>query len=118
LIEGFKESETFRKGNLSRLALVSAFLTAIDTFQSYYGQRVVNTFSEANLIPLHFYSMGAAGYLLYAPVEFLVVYGMFLALWVWASYLLWYRRHFSISFLPFRVSNRATAVQTSDLPQK
>ncbi len=73
--------------------MVSVFLTAVDTFQSYYLQRVVNVFSEANLIPRVFYSYGTIGYVLYAPIEFLAVFGTLTVLWFWASYVLWYHKN-------------------------
>ena len=79
---------------MALLALVSAFLTAVDTFQSFYLQRVINQFNEVNLLPLKFYSGGIAGYLLYAPIDFLALYATLTILWIWASYLLWYYKQF------------------------
>jgi len=87
-------SETINRHNLLLLGLISAFLTGIDTAQSFYLQRVVNQFNEVNLLPLKFYSNGIIGYLLYSPIDFLALFATLTVLWVWASYLLWYFKHF------------------------
>jgi hypothetical protein len=87
-------SEAVNRKNLEILALVSAFLTGVDTIQSFYLQRVINEFNEVNLLPLKFYSTGAVGYLLYAPIDFLVLYATLTMLWIWASYMLWYTKLF------------------------
>ncbi len=87
-------SETINRHNMILLGMISAFLTGIDTVQSFYLQRVVNQFNEANLLPLKFYSHGVVGYILYAPIDFLALYGTLTVLWLWASYLLWYFKHF------------------------
>jgi hypothetical protein len=87
-------SEATSRHNLSLLGLISVFLTGVDTFQSFYLQRVVNQFSEANLLPLKFYSNGLTGYLLYTPIDFLALFATLTVLWIWASYLLWYFKHF------------------------
>ncbi len=88
-----KAMETFSGANLVRLVLISVFLTSVDTIQSYYNQRVINVFSEANAIPRWFYNFGSVGYALYAPIEFLAMFGMLLTLWAWASYILWYHKN-------------------------
>ena len=85
--------ETLSRANLTKLALISIFLAAVDTFQSYYLQRVVNQFNEANLLPLKFYSLGAVGYALYFPIDFLTLFATLTVLWIWASYILWYHKH-------------------------
>jgi hypothetical protein len=87
-------SQTINRHNLVLLGMISAFLTGIDTIQSFYLQRVVNQFNEANLLPLKFYNNGIVGYILYAPIDFLALYGTLTVLWLWASYLLWYFKHF------------------------
>lgn len=85
--------ETLTRANLVKLALISIFLASVDTIQSYYLQRVVNQFSEANLLPLKFYNLGAVGYALYFPIDFLSLYATLTVLWIWASYILWYHKH-------------------------
>ncbi|MFI5420688.1 MAG: hypothetical protein ACHQ1H_06940 [Nitrososphaerales archaeon] len=85
--------ETLTQANLIKLALISIFLASVDTIQSYYLQRVVNQFSEANLLPLKFYNMGPLGYALYFPIDFLSLFATLVVLWIWASYILWYHRH-------------------------
>lgn len=87
-------SEVINRHNMTVLAIVSVFLTCVDTFQSFYLQRVINEFNEVNLLPLKFYSRGLAGYLLYAPIDFLALYATLTVLWIWASYLLWYYKQF------------------------
>jgi hypothetical protein len=87
-------SEAINRHNLTLLAMISAFLAGVDTFQSFYLQRVVNQFNEANLLPLKFYNNGILGYLLYSPIDFLALYGTLTVLWIWASYLLWYYKRF------------------------
>ena len=87
-------SETINRHNMILLGMISAFLTGTDTIQSFYLQRVVNQFNEANLLPLRFYNNGIVGYILYTPIDFLVLYATLTVLWVWASYLLWYFKHF------------------------
>src|SRR5580704_8828974 len=85
--------ETLSRANLLKLALISIFLSAVDTVQSYYLQRVVNQFSEVNLLPLKFYNTGPVGYILYFPIDFLALFGTLAVLWIWASYILWYHKH-------------------------
>ena len=85
--------ETLTRANLLKLALISMFLASVDTIQSYYLQRVVNQFNEANLLPLKFYNLGAVGYALYFPIDFLSLYATLTVLWIWASYILWYHKH-------------------------
>jgi len=87
------KTEVFDKTNLIRLALVSGFLTAMDTIQSFYFQRVINVFSEANVIPRWFYGFGYIGYIIYAPIEFTAMFLTLITLWAWASYVLWYYRN-------------------------
>jgi hypothetical protein len=87
-------SEAMTKHNLTLLAMISAFLAGVDTVQSFYLQRVVNQFNEANLLPLKFYNNGVIGYLLYTPIDFLALYTSLLVLWIWASYLIWYYKQF------------------------
>ncbi len=87
-------SEATSHHNMVMLSMISVFLAGIDTFQSFYLQRVVNQFNEVNLIPLKFYSKGLAGYLLYAPIDFLALFATLTVLWIWASYLLWYYKQF------------------------
>jgi hypothetical protein len=94
LFRSLKGIDAFSRANVARLVMMSIFLTAVDTFQSYYLQRVVNAFSEANLMPRVFYSYGPVGYLMYAPIEFLVVFVTLAVLWFWASYVLWYHKNF------------------------
>lgn len=89
-------AEAISRHNMSILALVSVFLTAVDTIQSFYLQRVVNEFNEVNLLPLKFYSAGPVGYLLYAPIDFLALFATLAVLWIWASYMLWYFRLFVV----------------------
>jgi hypothetical protein len=96
--------ETLCKPNLIKLALISVFLAAVDTIQSYYLQRVVNQFSEVNLLPLKFYNFGAPGYILYFPIDFLALYVTLTVLWVWASYILWYHKHVIVTKLRLSVS--------------
>ena len=74
--------------------MISAFLAGMDTFQSFYLQRVINQFNEVNLLPMKFYSHGLTGYLLYAPVDFLALFFTLTILWIWASYLVWYCKLF------------------------
>ena len=81
------------KSNLTKIALISIFITLVDTVQSYYGQRVINVFSEFNAIPSIYYSHGLIGYLVYSPIEFGVVYAMLVVLWFWASYIMWYHEN-------------------------
>ncbi|MHB8565860.1 MAG: hypothetical protein ACYC7D_05715 [Nitrososphaerales archaeon] len=85
--------DALSKVNLTRLALVALFITLLDTIQSYYGQRVVNAFTEFNAIPAIYYAHGLEGYVLYAPIEFGAVFLTVATLWVWASYVLWYHRN-------------------------
>jgi hypothetical protein len=87
-------SDTINRHNMILLGMISAFLTGVDTVQSFYLQRVVNQFNEVNLLPLKFYNNGIVGYIIYAPIDFLVLYGTLTVLWLWASYLLWYFKHF------------------------
>jgi len=87
-------SQALSGHNLALLGMISGFLAGVDTFQSFYLQRVVNQFNEANLLPLKFYSRGLVGYLLYAPIDFLTLFGTLAVLWIWASYLLWYYKRF------------------------
>ena len=93
--------ETLSRPNLVKLALISVFLAAVDTVQSYYLQRVVNQFSEVNLRPLKFYSEGPVGYALYFPIDFLALFGTLTVLWIWASYILWYHKHVILTKLKF-----------------
>ncbi|HZW57390.1 MAG TPA: hypothetical protein VFF30_13965 [Nitrososphaerales archaeon] len=81
------------KANLTKIGLISVFITLVDTVQSYYGQRVINVFTEFNAIPAIYYSHGLVGYLVYSPIEFSVVYAMLLLLWFWSSYILWYHEN-------------------------
>jgi len=83
-------SEAITRHNLALLGIISAFLTMVDTFQSFYLQRVVNQFNEANLLPLKFYGKGLAGYFLYSPIDFAALFVTLTVLWIWASYILWY----------------------------
>jgi len=87
-------SEAIDRHNMTMLAMISGFLAGVDTIQSFYLQRVVNQFSEVNLLPLKFYSSGLIGYLLYAPIDFLALYATLTVLWIWASYLLWYYKQY------------------------
>ena len=87
-----KVMSSLTRTNILRLALVSVFLTVVDTVQSFYLQRVVSVFSEANLVPSLFYSIGYLGYILYAPIEFLAIFATLLVLWFWASYVVWYHK--------------------------
>lgn len=80
------------RGVFAQLAIVSIFLTVVDTLQSFYLQRVANTFSEANALPRLFYASGQMGYILYAPLEFLVIYATLTALWLCSWYVLQYGR--------------------------
>jgi hypothetical protein len=94
-------SDATNRHNMIMLAMISAFLAGVDTFQSFYLQRVVNEFNEVNLLPLKFYSHGLFGYLLYTPVDFLALYATLIILWIWASYLLWYYKEFLSPRLPW-----------------
>jgi len=85
--------ETFSRANLIRLVLISIFLTTVDTAQSYYYQRVINVFNEANAFPGSFYRFGFLGYVMYAPIEFAAMFLTLLTLWAWASYVLWYHKN-------------------------
>ena len=87
-------SQSLSRHNLALLGLISLFLAGVDTFQSFYLQRVVNQFNEVNLLPLKFYSNGLVGYLLYTPIDFLTLFATLIVLWIWASYLLWYYRRY------------------------
>lgn len=93
LLKALKSIDALNKVNLVRLALVSVFLTVVDTVQSYYLQRVVNAFSEANLMPRIFYSYGPVGFVMYAPIEFFAIFGTLIILWTWASYVVWYHKN-------------------------
>src|ERR1700731_2161530 len=93
--------ETLNRANLVKLALISIFLAAVDTIQSYYLQRVVNQFSEVNLLPLKFYNAGPVGYALYFPIDFVALFGTLTVLWIWASYILWYHKHVIMTKLKF-----------------
>ena len=93
--------ETLSRPNLIKLGLISVFLAAVDTIQSYYLQRVVNQFSEVNLLPLKFYNAGPVGYALYFPIDFIALFGTLTVLWIWASYILWYHKHVILSKLKF-----------------
>ena len=75
------------------IALVSMLLTIVDTIQSFYLQRVINVFSEANLLPRAFYGFGVIGYLAYVPIEFATVFATLALCWLWATYALWYHRN-------------------------
>ncbi|MDG7001746.1 MAG: hypothetical protein JRN15_21840 [Nitrososphaerota archaeon] len=81
------------KTNLVRIALVSVFLTAVDTIQSFYLQRVISVFSEANAMPNLFYGYGPIGYVLYSPIEFLAIFVTLSVLWLWASYVIWFHKN-------------------------
>jgi hypothetical protein len=96
--------DTLNRANLVKLALISIFLAAVDTVQSYYLQRVVNQFSEVNLLPLKFYSTGPLGYALYFPIDFVALYGTLTVLWIWASYILWYHKHVVATRVKFDTS--------------
>ena len=93
LAKGLRKLDAFSKTNLTRLGLVALFLTLVDNVQSYYGQKVINVFSEFNAIPALYYRHGIIGYVLYAPLEFSVVYTVMLVLWLWSSYVIWYHRN-------------------------
>jgi hypothetical protein len=86
--------QALSRHNLALLGMISGFLAGVDTFQSFYLQRVVNQFNEVNLLPLNFYSHGLVGYLLYIPIDFLTLFGTLAVLWIWASYLLWYYKQY------------------------
>jgi hypothetical protein len=86
--------QALSRHNLALLGMISGFLAGVDTFQSFYLQRVVNQFNEVNLLPLKFYSHGLIGYLLYVPIDFLTLFATLAVLWIWASYLLWYYKRF------------------------
>lgn len=92
LLNNARVMSSLTRTNILRLALVSVFLTVVDTVQSFYLQRVVSVFSEANLVPRLFYSIGYLGYILYAPIEFLAIFATLLVLWFWASYVVWYHK--------------------------
>ncbi|MDH2900545.1 MAG: hypothetical protein PXY39_06195 [archaeon] len=93
LLQRIRSLPSLSKPNLARLALVSVFITSADIIQSFYFQRVIDISSEGNAIPRAFFSIGPLGYVLYGPVEFLAIYGTLTIIWLWASYLLWYRKH-------------------------
>lgn len=97
-------SESLNRHNLTLLALISAFLAGADTIQSFYLQRVVNEFNEANLLPLKFYRNGVVGYILYSPIDFLALFATLIVLWVWASYLLWYYKQVISPLIRVRLS--------------
>lgn len=82
--------EAISKTNMTKLSLVALFLTFLDTIQSYYGQRVVNIFTELNAIPAIYYSHGIEGYMMYIPIEFAAIFVTIAGLWLWASYVMWY----------------------------
>lgn len=105
VLKTLKSVDALSRANLVRLALVSIFLTVVDTVQSYYLQRVVNAFSEANLMPRIFYSYGPIGFVMYAPIEFLAVFATLIVLWVWASYVVWYHKNVVVK----KVAQRAKA---------
>lgn len=86
--------ETFNTTNVIRLALMSILFTLVDTIQSFYGQKVLNVFTEFNFLPSLFYKQGILGYALYAPVECMAIFATLSVLWFWASYVLWF--HHSI----------------------
>ncbi len=88
-----KMPEALGGANLTKLALVAMFLTLLDTVQSYYGQKVINVFSEVNNIPALYYAHGLVGYAVYAPIEFGAIFLTVSALWLWASFLMWYFRN-------------------------
>lgn len=90
LVKRFSFADTFSSQNLVRLALMSVLFTIMDTVQSFYGQRVINVFTEFNFLPSLFYKQGALGYLLYAPIECAGMFAMLSVLWLWASYVLWF----------------------------
>jgi hypothetical protein len=87
-------SEAVNKHNLALLAMISAFLTGVDIFQSFYLQRVINQFNEVNLLPKAFFGEGIVGYLAYSPIDFLALFATLTVLWIWASYILWYFKNF------------------------
>ena len=93
IIYSLRHFDALSKTNLVRLALVSVFLTLVDTIQSYYLQRVINAFSEANVMPQWFYGLGPIGYILYTPIEFGAIFATLFVLWIWASYILWYHKN-------------------------
>ncbi len=95
--------ETLARANLVKLGLISIFLASVDTIQSYYLQRVVNQFSEANLLPLKFYNIGPVGYALYFPIDFLSLFATLTVLWIWASYILWYHKHVIVAKIKVNV---------------
>ena len=88
-----KVPEALSRTNLTKLALVAVFLTFLDTVQSYYGQKVVNVFTEFNNLPAIYYNHGLAGYIMYAPIEFGAIFVTVAGLWIWASFLMWYCRN-------------------------
>ena len=90
----FSFSEIFSGANVARLALMAVLFTLIDTIQSFYAQRVLNVFTEFNFLPSLFYSHGFLGYLIYAPIECVAIFGTLSMLWLWGSYVLWF--HHSI----------------------
>ena len=89
----FGKLEAISKTNVTKLSLVALFLTLLDTLQSYYGQRVVNVFTEFNAMPAIYYSHGIEGYIMYIPVEFGAIFVTIAGLWLWASYVMWYYKN-------------------------
>ncbi len=113
LLKALKSIDALNKVNLVRLALVSVFLTVVDTVQSYYLQRVVNAFSEANLMPRIFYSYGPVGFIMYAPIEFFAIFGTLIVLWTWASYVVWYHKNVVVKKV-VQAEPKSALTQTAD----
>jgi hypothetical protein len=89
-----RKLEAINKTNVAKLSLVALFLTLLDTVQSYYGQRVLNIFTEFNALPAIYYSHGIEGYILYTPIEFGAIFVTIGGLWLWASYVIWFYQNF------------------------
>ncbi len=72
------------KVEVLQIWIMSSIIAAMDVEQSFFLQtQSLNPWSEANLLPLKFFSLGPLGYDLYWPIDSICIFAMLFSIWVW-----------------------------------
>ena len=88
--------KNFSKNTIYMLGITSFIFTLMDALESFYLQKMIVTpYTEVNLFPGVFYSLGSLWYLIYFPVEFLATFAIFLFVWGMAAYLIFLAKRLS-----------------------
>ena len=98
LINAYKNVEANRpamnlRREFSALAFIAFSISFMDCIQSFVLQKqIVSPYTELNVIPAWFFAHGFVGYLMYAPLEGAVTFGIFLVLWtLFYGFIFFYR---------------------------